>query len=158
MAEARIEIATKEHALALAPLMRPEDAAEVRAYAGWTPLEALINSLEESAYARTLFLADEIAAMWGIAYFGEQTEVAVGWALTGRVAARYPKTFFATCKAELERMLKICPALINGIDARYTTSVGWADRLGFKVLDPIPFGVEGRPFHPVRIDREVARG
>lgn len=154
----RILKATVAHAEALAPLMRPEDAAEVWASGGYPPLDVLLEALNFSDVAYTLFLDGEVAAMWGVGPAMKPTLLAgrwlgVPWLLTGRAVTKHPGAFLRACRACLPLLLQRYPVLVQWVDARYVAAVRWVRWLGFEVGEPVPFGVSGLPFHPVRIRR-----
>lgn len=139
---------------ALAEVMRHEDAAEVRAAFGVTPLEALRKSIEVSAFACTAELGGEVAAIFGIedgprrSLLGPR-EYDVVWLLTGRACAKYPRAFFRASRRVLTAFLELRPVLANMIDARYSAALRWARHLGAEVRPAQPWGVEDLPFHPV---------
>ena len=57
------------------------------------------------------------------------------------------KIFLKRSKPWLEDIKKDYNYLENYVDARNTLSIKWLKWLGFKVEDPIPYGVNGEPFH-----------
>jgi hypothetical protein len=128
--------------------MREADAVEVHASSGLTPLEAVLDSLRRSTYARAAVIGDEVVAMWGVAPV-ERQDIGVVWLLGTRRLNRYPVAFVSEARRELRQMLQVRPVLANWVDARYQSAVRWAGRVGFRVCDPEPFGHEGRPFHPI---------
>lgn len=155
---ADLQPATEAHARALAPLMRPEDAAEVKASGGYEPLAALLDAVSMSERPLALLFDGEVAAIWGVVplpaptFLGE-SRTAVVWLLTGAAVERHPLAFLKLCRPALRMLLDRYPTLINAIDERYTVAVRWAKWLGFDVWPALPFGVDGLPFHFITISR-----
>lgn len=148
--------ATRAHAEALAPLMRAEDAAEVLASAGHTPLQALLDALDDSAEAWAVLFDGEVAALFGVcpapvvstSILGTPL-VGVPWALTGRAVDSHPRTFWRLSRPWLAHFARRYPVLVQAVDARYAASLRWLARLGFDVQPAAPHGAAGLPFHPV---------
>lgn len=148
MSEVHLVIARPDHVPLVAARMREADRAEVRASGGYGPEEALRTSLEQSEFARTVFVGKEAMAMFGIVMVGEW---AVPWLLTTDVVCRYPLTFWNASKVIFRELRDAYPAMVQFIDARHVSALSWARRLGFTVREPEPFGIEGRAFCPITI-------
>lgn len=144
----RLEEATHAHAHALAPHMRPEDAAEVQASGGYTPLEALVASIECSAVAYAAFANEELLGLCGFMPVADGSQ-AVVWALTSTAVERHRKSFWRLSRFMVAALASAYPVLTNFVDARHTASLRWLTRLGFTVLPAAPYGVHGLPFHQV---------
>lgn len=151
--DTRVVPATAEHARELAPTMRKEDAAEVLASSGRTPLEALLASLEASPYCRALLFDGRVAALFGVGPGPEG--LGIVWLLTGELVEGHKQAFLDTCRPEIGKMLEVHPVLGNLVDARYVRSVRWLKRLGADIREAVPFGVAGLPFHPFLLTRET---
>lgn len=151
--DVQVAEATLADAAALAPFLRPEDAAEVRASGNLSPLEALQQSLGLSSQAWAVRFDGEVVALFGLAPLEGQTWVggsslAVPWALTGRgVAAtsRRRRAFWALSRRVFASFARRY-TLVQYVDARYGAALRWAARLGFTVEPPRPFGHAGLPF------------
>ena len=155
--DARIFVGTTDFAAELAPLMREADAAEVKASGGYEPLEALENALDfSSPNCWGVTFNGEPAAMFGVGDADGHPPKTVGipWLLTGAAVERHPKTFYATCREQLQFLVSLYPMLKQYIDARHERALRWIGRLGFQVFPPIPFGKDGLPFHPVVLWRD----
>jgi hypothetical protein len=139
--------ATHEDAVALARVMRPEDAAEVQASHGHGPLDALLAGVEKSQEAWAVYFDDEPACMWG--YTVEGAGVTVPWLLTGPAVARHRRTFLLMCCNAIAWLCESHTLLAAMVDARYGRALRWAAWLGFDVQAPIPYGRDGEPFCPV---------
>lgn len=157
MVDVLIEPATLAHAELLAPLLRDADAAEVRASHGLAPREALVQSVKVSVVSYAMLFNSEVAALFGVAPYRWRPDatLAVGlcWALTGRAVSRYPKEFWRQSRPALALLRQACPYLLNMVDARYTASLRWLERLGFTISHEVPFGIEQLPFHLAQIGR-----
>jgi hypothetical protein len=135
--------ATVEHARELAASMRAADAAEVMAASGFTPEQALLDSLKVSRWAFAVYADGEILAVWGVR---EMESVAVAWMLTGTAVERHRRAFWRTSKATIAVLRQHYAVIVNAVDARYAQALRWAARLGFEIDLPVPFGVAGLPF------------
>ena len=142
----QIVAATPALAERLAPRLREADAAEVLAARRWSPLEALLHSLERSPDPRAMLFDGEPVAMWGVEPINFGAGVGVAWLLGSDDLAAHPYLFWQTCKSELRQVLVQWRVLFNWIDARYEPSLRWARRLGFSVDEPKPFGPDGALF------------
>jgi hypothetical protein len=152
--EALIRPVRDTDAAALAGVMRPEDAAEVLASGGWSPLQGICGSLEISSVKFAVDIDGDLAALGGIADGPRWTllggpSYGVVWLLTGSAVARHPGAFWRASVVVLQRLLELQPVLWNAIDARYVAALRWARRLGAEVQPAIPWGESGLPFHPV---------
>jgi hypothetical protein len=143
-----ITVPTPEHVVALAETMRPEDAAEVRASGGYSPVRALWESLVLSTEAYALLFDHQVAAIWGVVQTQPRRE-GVAWMMSGRVVLAHRREFLRLSKVVLRDLLQRYPVLWNFIDARYEAALRWAQWLGGELRAAVPHGLEQRPFHPV---------
>ncbi len=151
--EATVVPATRELAELLAPLMRAEDVAELRA-GGLTPLEGLLQSIEGSDVAQAVMVGGQVGAMFGVGPLaGVNERVGQVWFLTGRLMSKHPAAFVRLARPAIASMLELYPVLFNVIDARYAAAVRWVKWLGFEVGEPQPFGPAGVLFVPARLRR-----
>lgn len=152
-----IAYATQAHAEALAPNLRPEDAAEVLASGGFTPLEALTASLAASDEAFALLFDGEVVALWGVApiragLLGPPVAGAV-WLLGSPALSKHRRHWLRLCRPAVAGMLHRWGVLVNAVDARYGAALRWARWLGFTVGEPEPRGVNGEMFCRIEIRR-----
>jgi hypothetical protein len=126
----RLEVTTLEHMAEVAQHMRQADVAEVLSSHGLTPAQALAVSLNGSAFARTLFIDDHVAAIFGVR---KLADVAEPWALTTDAVDRFPVAFMRASRRVVRKLLPLYPELRQCIDARHTQALGWLQRLGFTV-------------------------
>lgn len=100
--------------------------------------------------AQTIFFNDEPAAMWGIQKFEDHNIV---WAVFTKAIDRHPIAFLR----ESRRLAESFPCeVMNYVDARNTAAVKWFKWLGFAVDEPVPFGVNGEPFHRFTNRRDLS--
>jgi hypothetical protein len=133
--------------------MRDGDAAEARAL-GMEPGESLDFSLSVSSAAFALELGGELAALFGVAPGPRRaalarTEYDWAWMLSGRAVERHVRAFWCESKRVMAELRRAHPLLVAMVDARYEASLRWAWRLGGELLEPVPLGPSGMPFHPV---------
>lgn len=155
--DVRMVQATLEHAVALAPSLREEDAAEILASSGHTPLEALTLSVQGSEEAYALLLDGEVAALWGVAalrrsILGPPVAWSV-WLLGGELLRRHRQTFVRLSREVVAVLRARYAVLFNFVDARYVGALRWAAWLGFEVGPPEAFGVAGLPFCLITLRR-----
>jgi hypothetical protein len=151
--------ATEAHAREMAERMTPEEAAEVQATYGVTPLRVAILSIASSEAAWAITVNGELAVLLGVSPASAAEEVMQGsasahvlWAHTTAVTGRHPKAFLRASRAVLEALLKHYPTLLNNVDARRTSALRWARWLGFEVGPPIPAS-DGRTLCSISIRR-----
>jgi hypothetical protein len=158
----RVDIlpASEAHARELAPRMRQADVLEVQASGGYTPLAALLVSLERSEVARAALLDGVVACLWGVVPLRRSAlhgRVGGAWLLTSDLLERHPRAFWRHCRRELALLFERFDALTNAMDCRNVAALRWGWRLGFRFERPEPFGVEGRPFERFHLRREDLR-
>jgi hypothetical protein len=146
-----IRTATEADAHDLAPIMRSEDAAEVFASDGWTPLEALLESMRKSNDSWAVLVDGRIAAIFGVVSTDILGGVGTAWMLTGPAVEAHPVSFLRTCRRGIAQMLERWPVLTNWVDARYVRSLRWAKWLGFAIGPARPVGRLGELFHPIEL-------
>lgn len=147
--------ALPEHAIELAPVMRPADVAEVLALGYSSPREALESSLDCSTLAFTALFDGKVAAMFGTAPIEEHPGTACVWLLTGREVQRHPRAFLKASHACLRVLLDNYPRLVNLVDSRYAAALRWAKWLGFELGTPRTINTSGVEFTPITIRRST---
>ena len=135
--------ASREDARDLAPFLRHEDAAEIDAATGQSPLEALLMGLGASPGARSVHEVGRPIAMFGLVP-GRSYDVP--WLLgSDRILAHW-REFARRSREELDRLRQGRP-LRNYVDARNTVHVRWLRWLGAEILPAAPWGLRQLPFH-----------
>jgi hypothetical protein len=163
----RVEIvqARLEHAHDLAPRMRAADVAEVQASGGYSPLEALVDSLRYSApFAWAALFDGKVACIWGVEPLRRSIiagRVGAVWMLTSDLVEKHPRAFWRGCRSAVPLLFEATDppldVLVNLIDARHEQALHWARRLGFQLEEPAAFGHEGRPFVRFTVRKEGLR-
>lgn len=150
--------ATAAHAAELAPTMRAFDLAEVIAFGATDARQALERSLQLSPQAFTALFDGRVGAMFG-SFPTETAELpfpgrlGCAWALTGQLVDLYPMSFWRSSKPALQLLWGDFDYLLNWVDARYTSSLRWLERLGAWTLRAYPVGQDGALFHLVVLRR-----
>lgn len=133
--------ATEELARAIAPRLRLVDCQEIMA--GVDPLEQLLANLRISTHAWCWMIDGEPACMVGVAPTSIVGNTALAWVVTTEAIRTDLRTFALGSRAMLRHLLTIYPRLEGYVDARFTESVHWLERLGFRLEAPIT--VRGTP-------------
>lgn len=140
--------ATYQHAEMLAENLRADDAAEVMAAAGATPLEATIGSLMVSTVAWTCLKDGRPIAMFGAAplVYGV-TSCGSAWLLGSDEIDTVKREAWVHSRAYVPRLHDYFQTLTAYVDVRNKTSIQWMTRLGYRAMSFHPeFGIEKRPF------------
>ncbi len=140
------------HAAALAPSLRPADAAEVWASDGLLPEPALRRCLALSEEAYAGFVGGELAALFGVRRLNLTSDRASPWLLTGAAVGRNPKAFVRASRGVLAVWRRDYAWLGNWVDARHLAAQRWLLHLGFTLHPARPYGVRGLPFHPFEME------
>lgn len=152
MATYEVIPATEDHALEMAPFMRQADADEVWAAAHFTPIEALLVSLETSLDAKAGLVDGRVLCMFGVGQMSLISDTGIPWMLGSEELPDYAIAFLRRNKEYVAEISTKYRLLLNYVDARNTMSIRWLDWLGFEVEDAAPFGVEDMPFHLFRME------
>jgi len=148
MSEVRLDRATPEAIQFIADNMRKEDAVEVDALGGYTPLKALEHSLEHSIRHAVVYAGDMPLTALGLIRPNLLSPVGVPWLLSANQALQHRSQFLALSPQVINEMLTICPKLVNCVHSENKLSIRWLKWLGFTVEDAIPIGINGAMFHP----------
>lgn len=145
-----VEPATEAHAAQLAAHIRPEDAAEMMASHGLEPIAGLQMAVRSTPEPKAVMDGERVVALFGVLPVDSAERTASAWILTGRLAKRFPVAFMRTMTEELRKLAEVWAVLFNMVSAQNASALRWVRALGFEVLEPVPFGVSGQPFHPIR--------
>lgn len=142
------------HIAEVAKNIRKEDADEIMASGGYTPLEGLRAGFWNSDFCSTAFLFGDMVGMFGVLRRGSALSgVSVPWLLTTYAVEKYPFSFYKASKMVVNELLDHYPVMVNMIDARHKRALSWARHLGFQVDPPVPFGRKRLPFCKMTIRR-----
>lgn len=159
-----VEVVTRAATLAdaedLAPRMRAADVAEVFASSSRGPRAVLQDCLAKSLEAYTTLFDGEVTSMWGVAPAPDPpvgVKVGVVWLLSSATIERHRAAFLAAASRALLELLSRWDVLINAIDVRHVKAIRWAERCGFQLDEPAPYGPFNLPFRPFWVSKEVLR-
>ena len=127
--------ATEDDARELAPLLRPEDRAEVLAL-GLDPVDGLLQSLAAAREAWTWCDDGRLICMAGVAPLSLIGSTGVPWLLGSPLVAIHRRAFMVETRRTLAHWLTMFDVLRNVVDARYDAAIRWLSWLGFKVGEP----------------------
>ena len=139
--------ATPEHAVDMAPRLRLADRAEIWASSKATPTRTLLASIKESRWAFAGLVDGEPVCLFGIVPVGLIGPVAVPWLLATDAMERHARMFLHRSRHTVAIMSQAYPLLVNYVDARNKVSIKWLKWLGFDIMEPVPHGSFGLPFH-----------
>jgi hypothetical protein len=139
--------ATEQDAHRLAEQMLTDDANEVRAFSGRTPLEALLGAVRGIEDTRVMTQLDDTPiCMWGHAPTVDPM-IGMIWLLCGEALFRNRAAFLRESKKQIDEFNTYYPVLHNYVDERNQTHVRFLQWNGATFIKRHPhFGVERRPF------------
>ncbi len=142
--------ATDDHAQALAEDPRPADVAEFLAVSGSDPLSVMQAGLRASVEPLTGLYDGKPVCMFGAAPWSILGGVGAAWMVGSRQLDRpsVQRDLLRLSPPVVDYLQDQFPALLyNFVDQRNTAAIRWLRWLGFEFgAEPIPYGVEGRPF------------
>jgi hypothetical protein len=134
----------------IAKNLRINDVQELRAVLGndMDAYECLIKSVavSEECHVLTTHLGEPVA-LFGLAPVYLLNGQGCPWLLATDGLMDHPRDIVMLGKRKVLEWGKRYDKLFNFVDARNLRSIAWLKHIGFTVLDPEPFGVEGLPFH-----------
>lgn len=142
----------------MAPNMRSQDADEVLASHGWTPLQALQESYRlssGSSECNSIIHEDgSVVGMFGVA---DQGAYAMPWLLGADKMLETRYEFIPQAIEWVKRMSIQHPLLFNFVHKDNTVAIRWLKSLGFEFIKEIEeYGVGKKPFIQfVRINKCV---
>ena len=140
----------------LYPFMREQDAKEVMASSGLSPLRALQASFNASApECHTIIHEDgSIVGMFGLSV---NHVFASPWLLGSDKLPETKKVMLPVSAEWVERMNTKHPLMLNFVHAENTVSMRWLKSLGFQFINLVKeYGVGKEPFYQfVRIKENV---
>lgn len=148
-----IRPATLADAAELAPSLRPHDVAEVWSSDGWTPYQALSESLQRSQRAFAVCVDGELAALGGYAPTSLLSNRAQTWFLTGHAIAKEPLAYIRMAKLVVHCMLEDYDEVFAYVDSRYDEAVRFFRMVGFRSAG-VRVAHDGTPFHHITARRE----
>lgn len=131
----------------IAENMRVDDVNEIKASHGMQPINALKISCALSVYLRTGTIDGVPFCLFGVTPESALSMIGCPWLLGTDRVKDVSRQFLRYNKILLPEMAKGFTRLENWVDSRNSLSVSWLKWLGFAIMPPEPFGVNGLPFH-----------
>lgn len=134
----------------LAPCMRVDDVAEVKAASGLRPLEALIDGYEMSEQCFSVISDDDrVIGMMGLAPTAVP-DVGIAWMLCADDIFKASKEILRQVGPFLDMWHRRYRILMNFVDARNTMHLKWCRRAGFQAVNLIEkHGLGQLPFYEI---------
>jgi hypothetical protein len=143
-----VGIATPQDVACLGPWLRAADVEEIRAVSGLAPIEALRRSYDFSTHVWAVRAVDGwTIALWGVGPLSLVEGRGCPWLLAADAFEDLGRDIARLSRPLLAGMRDYYPRLENRVDARHARAVRWLSWLGFTIEPPVPWGIEGRPFH-----------
>lgn len=142
--------ATQTEVAHIAQALRARDRQELQAVHGddVDVLACLRRAISVSEQAFTAWAPDgEPIALYGVAAVSLIGGLGCPWFLATDRAQSYPRDIVVVGKQSVQDWSQRYDQLFNYVDARNLRSIRWLKRIGFDVFPPLPYGVQGRPFH-----------
>ena len=137
----------------IADNMREEDAVEVMASGGYTPIEALEVSISNSMKTAIVYHNDTPLTALGLVRMGFLSDTGVPWLLSAKHALKHKREFLKLSPPVIQEMLDICPNLVNHVHVNNKLSIRWLKWLGFIIEDPESINTTGELFHRFHMKR-----
>lgn len=143
---------TPEDCLSLAPRLRKEDVAEIKAVNGNDPLPELQQALRVSDECWTIEHRDEqsseglVIGMFGVAPLEGAPGVGAIWLLASDDLPKIRWSFLKRTRPWIEHFLSKYPILTNWVDSRNEVHIKWLKWAGFQFTS-VTEQFSGEPFH-----------
>lgn len=122
------------HVAKLCGSLRYDDWAEITCF-GLRPFAAIKGSYKTSYFRRSVFVENELAAMWGLS--GTMlTGKGEPWLLTSRAIEKIPVSFVKEGRKEIAKMLTMCSRLDGITTESYSRAHRFLRALGFTLDEP----------------------
>ncbi len=134
----------------LAPILRPEDTAELYASTGMSPLGALMEGYKWSQECHVFTHPDDggVIGLFGVGAQEEAPWLGVVWAVASPRILDIKEHLTVTHKAFMAKWHERWPILGNYIDERNTLHIKWIKRMGYVLGTRVEhYGFEQRPFY-----------
>lgn len=139
--------ARKEDVVALAPRLREDDLAEIKAATGMEGEAALAASLDNSKQAWSALAGNRVIAMFGVGRIENRPDAGLAWMLSAGEALTHPRAFLRDGPVWLRELMNGHKVIGNFISTENELYIRWLKRLGFcLVRRHAKFGVAKKPF------------
>ncbi|GGD03447.1 hypothetical protein GTQ45_01985 [Pyruvatibacter mobilis] len=134
----------------LAPNLRPADAAELRAFAGYEPLEGLVESFKVSAQRYVIEHEGEVLTIFGASPSPHDPTCGLAWMMASTSLEDHSIWFLRNTYWMEKLVDDHYDWLFNFIDIRNEVHMKWLRWCGWEFgAVHENFGVEGRPFQEI---------
>lgn len=145
--------ATPDHAVDLAPRLRPRDIAEIEASSGRPALDVLAESINRALWSEALIVDGCVEALGGLGTLSMMFGPGVPWLVGSNRMNERKRWFLMQSRRQVDRMLASYDQLVNFVDARNGPAILFLRWLGFTLDEPVPWGHAGLPFHRFHMER-----
>ncbi|MCK5604942.1 hypothetical protein KAR91_23835 [Candidatus Pacearchaeota archaeon] len=128
--------------------MRATDYKEVYFASGMDPYAVMLKSWRSSSARWAIIVNGRVECVCGITTPEDLGDVGVPWLLGTNEVTKDILLFVRKTRECIRQMLNIKSQLANFVDKENTESVKWLKWMGFKILEPVPFGPFDKMFHP----------
>ena len=120
---------------------------------GIAPHRALWRIYKKSLLCKTVFLGDEVVAIWGVAgtFLGKTGRP---WFIASPSVDDYPMKLAFRYRSELRNMLKYFPILEDWVEVSDKKTIRLLEIIGFKFEKPQPMGHNGVMFMRATLSRQ----
>ena len=139
--------ATIEQALSMMGRIRQADLLEHDAAVGGAIEDSLRTGLSVSTQTWAGEVDGKVICVCGVAPVPEMEGSGAVWLVSTEELETAPIQFLFHSRRVLRKMLGLYGHLFNFADKRNTRALRWLQWIGFTIYEPIPYGVEGLPFH-----------
>jgi len=143
--------ALPEHIAPIAANCRDADRAEFYALSRSSPTKVLETGLRVSVVSYTGIVDGEPVCMFGVAPYSFLAGQGIPWMVSARGIdnKRLQRAVMQVSREVVDDFKVLFPSLLfNTVDDRNTSAKRWLKWLGFKLLDPVPHGIDRLPFRP----------
>lgn len=130
--------------------LKHSDVEEIWASHHLLPYDALLQGFENSLECLTVTHDGRPLAMFGVVDAKDMPGSGIIWLLSTEELFKIRLEFLRHSSSFVNFMFHRHPeykVLFNFVDARNVISVKWLGRIGARVADAVPFGIEKLPFH-----------
>jgi len=135
----------------LCRLARPADREEIESVAGFSLETAVGLLIPHSCKSQKIVHNGLLLAAVGDAQHLDG--LGVPWLISTIHVERYPREFLRATKPLVDEMLGRHQRLQNYVDASNTAAIRWLRWLGFELGTAVPYGHQGKPFIPFKLER-----
>ena len=135
--------ATAVHGAIVAANIRQSDREELERL-GLKPLQEIMASLAASSMAWTGIVNGTPICVFGVSEWADGT--GRPWMIGTEELVRHQRIFLRECKSCVDAMKSRHDTLMNLVCVQNVNAIKWLRWLGFKMLDTMPYGVNGELF------------